>query len=102
MKRRKFLEMTSMASSAVATSLYFPQSYDQKKIKIGLIGSGWYALQFIAACDKGLDIYCEKPLAYDVNRDFNNGIFFYGEKGIIFAEDSKLLKRGYRGRYLHP
>jgi len=26
----------------------------------------WHALQFIAACDKGLDIYCEKPLAYDI------------------------------------
>jgi predicted dehydrogenase len=26
----------------------------------------WHALQFIAACNKGLDIYCEKPLAYDV------------------------------------
>ncbi len=26
----------------------------------------WHALQFIAALDKGLDIYCEKPLAYDV------------------------------------
>ncbi len=135
MKRRKFLEMTSLASAAVTTSLYFPLSSDQKKIKIGLIGSGWYgmvdakaalkiggveitgicdvdsdhltvsadelekiqgfrpktfksyldlldmkgleaviigtvphwhALQFIAACERGLDIYCEKPLAYDV------------------------------------
>lgn len=27
----------------------------------------WHALQFIAACEKGLDIYCEKPLSYDVN-----------------------------------
>lgn len=26
----------------------------------------WHALQFIAACKKGLNIYCEKPLAYDV------------------------------------
>jgi predicted dehydrogenase len=26
----------------------------------------WHALQFIAALDKGLDIYCEKPLAYDI------------------------------------
>lgn len=27
----------------------------------------WHALQFIAACEKGFDIYCEKPLAYDIN-----------------------------------
>ncbi len=135
MKRRKFIEMTSLGSAAVATSLYFPQTTRYPKIKIGLIGSGWYgmvdvqaalkiggvevigicdvdsehldnsandidklqgsrpktfkfyqdllemkgleavfigtiphwhALQFIAACNKGLDIYCEKPLAYDV------------------------------------
>jgi len=135
MKRRKFLEMASFGSAAVATSLYFPQDSQQRKIKTGLIGSGWYgmvdvtaalkiggvevigicdvdsehlttsadeleklqgvrpktfkyyndlldmkgleavfigtiphwhALQFIAACNKGLDIYCEKPLAYDV------------------------------------
>lgn len=26
----------------------------------------WHALQFIAAVDRGLDIYCEKPLAYDI------------------------------------
>jgi predicted dehydrogenase len=135
MKRRKFLEMASFGSAAFATSLYFPASSQDRKIKIGLIGSGWYgmvdvkaalmiggvevigicdvdsehlstcadeleklqgsrpktfkyypdlldmkglevvfigtiphwhALQFIAACNKGLDIYCEKPLAYDV------------------------------------
>ncbi len=26
----------------------------------------WHALQFIAALEAGLDIYCEKPLAYDI------------------------------------
>jgi predicted dehydrogenase len=135
MKRRKFLEMASFGSAAVATSIYFPKPFQERKLKIGLIGSGWYgmvdvkaalkiggvdvigicdvdsehlassadeieklqgsrpktfkyfgdlldmkgleavvigtiphwhALQFIASCNKGLDIYCEKPLAYDV------------------------------------
>lgn len=33
-----------------------------------IIGSPphWHALQFIAACNKGLHIYCEKPFAYDI------------------------------------
>jgi predicted dehydrogenase len=26
----------------------------------------WHALQFIAALDRGLDVYCEKPISYDV------------------------------------
>lgn len=26
----------------------------------------WHALQFIASLDRGLDVYCEKPLSYDV------------------------------------
>jgi predicted dehydrogenase len=26
----------------------------------------WHALPFIAACEKGRDIYCDKPLAYDI------------------------------------
>jgi predicted dehydrogenase len=26
----------------------------------------WHALQFIAALERGLDIYCEKPISYDV------------------------------------
>ncbi|NQV36274.1 MAG: Gfo/Idh/MocA family oxidoreductase [Phycisphaeraceae bacterium] len=26
----------------------------------------WHALPFLAALDRGLDIYCEKPLAYDI------------------------------------
>jgi predicted dehydrogenase len=135
MKRRRFIELSTVGSAAVASSLYLPGSFQSRKIKIGLIGAGWYgmvdikaalkiggvevialcdvdsahlnssadeveklqgkrpktfkyykdlldikdleavfigtmphwhALQFIAACQKGLDIYCEKPLAYDI------------------------------------
>ena len=135
MKRRKFLEVTALGSAGLASSFYFPSLQDNRKLKIGLIGAGWYgmvitkaalkiggveviavcdvdsahlndsaaeieklqgvkpktfkfyqdllelkgleavfigtmphwhALQFIAACKKGLDIYCEKPLAYDI------------------------------------
>jgi len=135
MKRREFLRVSSAGSAAVATSFYIPSAFRDRKLRIGLIGAGWYgmvitkaalkagsvevigicdvdsdhlknsadelenlqgnkpktfknyqdlldmrgldavfigtvphwhALQFIAACEKGLDIYCEKPLAYDV------------------------------------
>jgi predicted dehydrogenase len=145
MKRRHFLKTVSLgstviassaiASSAAASPFYISSLFKNRKLKIGLIGSGWYgmvitkaalkvgdveftgicdvdsdhlnksadeleklqgerpktfkyyrdlldmkgldavfigtiphwhALQFIAACEKGLDIYCEKPLAYDV------------------------------------
>lgn len=135
MKRRNFIKVTSLGSAALASSFYLPSMVDNRIIKIGLIGAGWYgmidiraalkvggvevigicdidsehlnnsvdeveklqgkkpmkfkyyqdlldmkgleavfigtqphwhALQFIAACKKGLDIYCEKPLAYDI------------------------------------
>lgn len=41
---------------------------DVKGLDAVMIGSvpHWHALHFIAACEKGLAIYCEKPLAYDV------------------------------------
>jgi len=135
MKRRKFIELSAAASASMASSIYLPDISQDRKLKIGLIGAGWYgmvitkaalkiggvdviavcdvdsshlnasadeieklqgkrpktfkyyqdlldikgleavfigtmphwhALQFITACQKGLDIYCEKPLAYDV------------------------------------
>lgn len=135
MNRRSFIEKTTLSSAALFSSLSIPAFSQDKKLKIGLIGCGWYgmvitnaalkvggveviavcdvdtehlkasadeleksqgsrpkefkyyqdlldlkgleavfigtpphwhALQFIAACEKGLDIYCEKPLAYDV------------------------------------
>lgn len=135
MKRRKFCEISSIGTAGIVTSLYFPSIQALPKLKIGLIGAGWYgmvdtiaaikaggvdvigicdidsehlktsadeieklqgtrprefkfykelldikgleaviigtmphwhALQFIAACDKNLAVYCEKPLSYDV------------------------------------
>jgi predicted dehydrogenase len=46
----------------------YPELLDVKGLDAVLIGTPphWHALPFIAALDKGLDIYCEKPLAYDV------------------------------------
>lgn len=135
MDRRSFLQKASAGTAGVVTSFSLPAFMSEPKIKVGLIGCGWYgmvivnaafkvggveivavcdvdsehlensareieklqgnlpkkfkdyrellemknieaviigtppqwhALQFVAACDKGLHIYCEKPLAYDV------------------------------------
>ncbi len=136
MKRRSFIQKSSIATAGAVTSFHIPFIPQNKKLKIALIGAGWYgmviteaalkiggveviavcdidsehlknstdklesiqgsrpkefkdyndllelkdleavfigtiphwhALHFIAACKKGLDIYCEKPLAYDVH-----------------------------------
>ena len=41
---------------------------EEKDLQAVFIGTmpHWHALQFISACEKGLAIYCEKPLSYDV------------------------------------
>lgn len=136
MNRRNFVEKTSFGSLGLVSTVYLPKIRQQEKIRIGMIGCGWYgiklakaamgiedctivslcdidsahltsvadevekvqgsrpkeyveyqelldrddlhaviiatqphwhALQFVAACKKGLDIYCCKPLAYDIN-----------------------------------
>lgn len=135
MDRRNFIQKTTLGTAAAFTTYPFIAKAQQQKIKIGLIGAGWYgmvitkaalqtgdaeviaicdvdsehlnssiaeveklqgnrpagfadyrdllevkgmnaifigtpphwhALQFITACEKGFDIYCEKPLSYDV------------------------------------
>ncbi len=42
----------------------------------------WHALPFIAAVEKGLDVYCEKPLAYDV-REGRAMVDAARKKGVI-------------------
>jgi predicted dehydrogenase len=135
MNRRSFIQKASISTVGMASAFHFPAYAQDSKLKIGLIGCGWYgmvitkaalkvggvelvavcdvdsvhlknsadeleilqgirpkefkdyqdlldikgleavfiaspphwhAFKFIAACKKGLDIYCEKPLAYDV------------------------------------
>jgi len=136
MERRSFIQRTAVGSVALAAGLPYKSTAQTRRLKIGLIGCGWYgmvdinaalkvggvevialcdvdsehlkssadeieklqgsrpkefkhyqelldvkglealfigtpphwhALQFIAACKKGLDIYCEKPICYDVS-----------------------------------
>ena len=70
----------------------------------------WHALQFIAALEKGLDIYCEKPLAYDVRecqamlaavRRHPNSIVqigFQRRQSPAFQQVADFLKQGAFGR----
>lgn len=136
MKRRAFVQKSTIATAGMISAFHIPAAAQNRKLKIGLIGAGWYgmviteaalkvggvevvavcdidtehlknsldkleklqgsrpaefknyndlldvkglevvmigsvphwhALHFIAACEKGLSIYCEKPLAYDVH-----------------------------------
>jgi predicted dehydrogenase len=61
-------EIEKLQDSRPKTFKYFGDLLDMKGLEAVVIGTipHWHALQFIASCNKGLDIYCEKPLAYDV------------------------------------
>lgn len=178
MKRRSFIRNTSLATAGLLTAFNFPASAQNKKLKIGLIGAGWYgmviteaalkvggveviavcdvdtehlknsadkfeqlqgtrpkefkhyqdlldvkgmeaifigtiphwhALHFIAACEKGLDIYCEKPLSYDVEegkamvkaaRKAGNivQIGFQRRQSKAFAKAKELIEAGKIGK----
>lgn len=178
MKRRSFIRNTSLATAGLLAAFNFPASAQNKKLKIGLIGAGWYgmviteaalkvggveviavcdvdtehlknsadkfeqlqgtrpkefkhyqdlldvkgmeaifigtvphwhALHFIAACEKGLDIYCEKPLSYDVEegkamvkaaRKAGNivQIGFQRRQSKAFAKAKELIEAGKIGK----
>lgn len=71
----------------------------------------WHALPFIAACERGLDIYCEKPLSYDI-REGRAMVESAGKSGNIvqigfqrrqaagFAEARKHILAGNAGRII--
>ena len=61
-------EIEKLQGSRPAGYKDYKELLDVKGLQVVMIGTPphWHALQFIAACEKGLDIYCEKPLAYDV------------------------------------
>ena len=71
----------------------------------------WHALPFIAACSRGLDIYCEKPLAYDIREGramveaaskTKNivQIGFQRRQATAFAEARKHIQAGNSGRII--
>jgi predicted dehydrogenase len=71
----------------------------------------WHALPFIAACGKGLAIYCEKPLAYDIREGramveaaekAGNivQVGFQRRQATGFAEARKFIQEGNAGRII--
>jgi len=69
----------------------------------------WHALPFIAACEKGIDIYCEKPLAYDIRegRAMVNAatqakrvvqIGFQRRNSLATTQAAEYIKGGHAGR----
>jgi len=61
-------ELAKLQGTRPKTYKHYQELLDIKGLEAVFIGTPphWHALQFIAACAKGLDIYCEKPLAYDI------------------------------------
>jgi predicted dehydrogenase len=61
-------EITRLQGVRPKTFKYYTELLAMKELDAVVIASPpqWHALQFIAACEKGLDIYCEKPLSYDI------------------------------------
>lgn len=61
-------ELAKLQGYRPQTFKHYEELLEIKGLEAVIIGTPphWHALQFIAACEKGLDIYCEKPLAYDI------------------------------------
>jgi predicted dehydrogenase len=61
-------EIESLQGSRPKVFKDYRELLDLKELEAVMIATPpqWHALQFVAACKKGLDIYCEKPLAYDI------------------------------------
>ena len=61
-------EIEKLQGTRPKTFKLYQELIDSKGLDALIIGAPpqWHALIFIAALKKGLDVYCEKPLAYDV------------------------------------
>ena len=61
-------QVAELQSGTPATYKDWRELLDHKGLQAVVIATPphWHALPFIEACRQGLDIYCEKPLAYDV------------------------------------
>ena len=62
-------EVEKLQGSRPKTFKSYQELLDTPGLEAVIIASPphWHALMFIAALEKGLDVYCEKPLSYDIN-----------------------------------
>ncbi|MBK6281669.1 MAG: hypothetical protein IPF54_02440 [Draconibacterium sp.] len=78
MKRRSFIQKSSIATAGLITAFNIPAFAQNQKLKIGLIGAGWYGMviteaalkvggvEVIAICD--IDTEHLKPALTNLNR----------------------------------
>jgi predicted dehydrogenase len=61
-------EVAKHQAGSPATYADWRELLDHPGLQVVVIGTPphWHALPFIEACSRGLDVYCEKPLCYDV------------------------------------
>jgi len=61
-------QVEKMQGSRPRTFKYYKELLNTPGLEAVIIATPphWHALMFIAALEKGLDVYCEKPLAYDI------------------------------------
>ena len=61
-------ELEKLQGTRPKTFKHYEQLLDLKGLDVVVIGTPphWHALQLIAALERGLDVYCEKPISYDV------------------------------------
>ena len=52
MKRRSFIQKSSIATAGMVTAFHIPSFAQNKKLKIGLIGAGWYGMVITEAALK--------------------------------------------------
>jgi predicted dehydrogenase len=90
---------------------HYQELLDQTELDILILATPahWHALPFIAACKKKLNIYCEKPLAYDVResramvqaaQEHGNlvQIGFQRRSSDTFKQAREFIRRGGAGR----
>lgn len=104
-------EIEKLQGKRPAAFKHYGDLLDLKGLDAVFIGTvpHWHALQFIDACNKGLNIYCEKPLAYDIEegkamveawRKAGNivQIGFQRRQSKAFEKTAELINEGRIGR----